>query len=87
MRILLCTIGSGGDVHPFIAVARELARRGHETEMVVNPVYEARVRAAAGPGDGPPIRVRPLGSSETYRQIEAAEIVVRTQPEHLGEAV
>ncbi len=71
MRVLITTIGSGGDIHPYIAVAQELARRGHETEMVANPIYEARIREAVTSSDGPPIRVRHLGTIEQYREIES----------------
>ncbi len=56
-RILITTIGSGGDVHPFVAVALELARRGHEVEMLVNPHYRERIEAAG-------LRVRPLGTAQ-----------------------
>jgi UDP:flavonoid glycosyltransferase YjiC (YdhE family) len=70
MHILISTIGSGGDIHPFIAVARELARRGHHAEMLVNPIYEARIRAAVRDGEGVPIRVRPAGAAELYREVE-----------------
>lgn len=56
-RILITTIGSGGDVHPFVAVALELAKRGHEVEMLVNPHYRERIEAAG-------LRVRPLGTAQ-----------------------
>ena len=56
-RILITTIGSGGDVHPFVAVALELQRRGHEVEMLVNPHYRERIEAAG-------LRVRPLGTAQ-----------------------
>lgn len=56
-RILITTIGSGGDVHPFVAVALELSRRGHEVEMLVNPHYRERIEAVG-------LRVRPLGTAQ-----------------------
>ncbi len=56
-RILITTIGSGGDVHPFVAVALELVRRGHEVEMLVNPHYQERIKAHG-------LRVRPLGEAQ-----------------------
>jgi rhamnosyltransferase subunit B len=39
------TIGSAGDVHPFIGIALELRRRGHEVRIATNPHFEARIRA------------------------------------------
>lgn len=45
MRVLLTTVGSSGDVNPFIALGLELARRGHEPTLLVNPYFEANVRA------------------------------------------
>jgi UDP:flavonoid glycosyltransferase YjiC (YdhE family) len=36
MRILLCAAGSHGDVLPFIALGRELQRRGHEARLVTH---------------------------------------------------
>lgn len=46
MRVLITTVGSSGDVNPFIALGIELARRGHQPTLLVNPHFEANVRAA-----------------------------------------
>lgn len=46
MRVLLTSLGSSGDINPFIALARELAGRGHSVTLLVNPYFEATVRAA-----------------------------------------
>lgn len=43
MRILLATIGSHGDVHPFLAVGSALRARGHEVAMLVQPLYARQV--------------------------------------------
>lgn len=40
MRILLTTIGSHGDVHPFLALGRALKLRGHEVALATNPYFE-----------------------------------------------
>jgi UDP:flavonoid glycosyltransferase YjiC (YdhE family) len=45
MRFLLTSTGSHGDIHPFIAVGRALARRGHDVFVAVNPYYRTLVRA------------------------------------------
>ena len=39
MRILLIPVGSGGDVHPYVKVARALQRRGHDVSMIANPHF------------------------------------------------
>ncbi len=46
VRVLLATLGSAGDTHPFIAVGEELTRRGHRVAMLANPHFEERIRSA-----------------------------------------
>lgn len=46
MRFLLTSIGSHGDINPFLALGRELTRRGHEAVFLANPHFEADARAA-----------------------------------------
>jgi len=43
MRILLTTIGSHGDVHPFLAVGAALRARGHEVAVLVQPLFRGQV--------------------------------------------
>ncbi|MBY0112420.1 MAG: glycosyltransferase [Phycisphaerales bacterium] len=62
MRILIATIGSAGDVHPFLGVAEELRRRGHDVAMLVNPHFEARVRAVG-------IEFLPLGTEDDLLRV------------------
>lgn len=45
-RIVFCTFGTLGDLHPFIALARELKRRGHSPVVATTATYRARVEAA-----------------------------------------
>ncbi len=47
-RILLTPVGSLGDVHPYLALAQELARRGHRPVVATLPSFRERVEAAAG---------------------------------------
>ncbi|MBI5168013.1 MAG: glycosyltransferase family 1 protein [Candidatus Eisenbacteria bacterium] len=54
-RIVFCTLGSLGDLHPYMAVARELAARGHAPVIATHPYYRARVEGV-GVGFAP---VRP----------------------------
>jgi UDP:flavonoid glycosyltransferase YjiC (YdhE family) len=45
-RILLCTFGSLGDLHPILALGIELKRRGHLPVVATLPGYRDRVQAA-----------------------------------------
>lgn len=45
-RIVFATLGSLGDLHPYMAVARELATRGHAPVLATHPYYRARVEGA-----------------------------------------
>lgn len=42
-RIVLTTYGSFGDLHPYIALALELKRRGHHVGIATSPVYREKV--------------------------------------------
>ena len=44
MRIVLSNIGTYGDIHPLIAIALELKRRGHTPVMALPAVYEPKIR-------------------------------------------
>ena len=54
-RIVLNTFGSFGDVHPYLALAIELQRRGHECVVATSEVYRQKI-TAEGVGFG---QVRP----------------------------
>jgi rhamnosyltransferase subunit B len=45
MRFAIVTLGSLGDLNPFLEIAVELRRRGHSVELLTSPRFEARVRA------------------------------------------
>lgn len=45
MRILFTTLGTGGDVYPFLAIARELTARGHEPVLATGEVHRETVEA------------------------------------------
>jgi UDP:flavonoid glycosyltransferase YjiC (YdhE family) len=44
-RIVLNTFGSLGDLHPYLALAIELKRRGHQPVVATHGLYRARVEA------------------------------------------
>ena len=43
LRILLPTIGSSGDVNPFIEIGRALKARGHEVTIATNEIFSEQV--------------------------------------------
>jgi MGT family glycosyltransferase len=45
-RIVLATLGSFGDVHPYIALALELKSRGHHAVIATSEVYREKMDAA-----------------------------------------
>jgi len=44
-RIVIATIGSLGDLHPCLALALELMRRGHQVTVATTPYYQPKVEA------------------------------------------
>lgn len=42
-KFLLLTVGTWGDVNPFIGIGRELKRRGHQVSIMANERYHARI--------------------------------------------
>ncbi|MDQ3920682.1 MAG: glycosyltransferase, partial [Acidobacteriota bacterium] len=45
MKIVISTFGSFGDVHPYIAVALELKRRGHRPVIATSEIYREKTDA------------------------------------------
>lgn len=43
MNVVLFTIGSAGDLYPFLAIAQELQRRGHRSTVVANDYFRPLV--------------------------------------------
>jgi UDP:flavonoid glycosyltransferase YjiC (YdhE family) len=61
-KILLTPIGSHGDVHPFLALGLELARRGHEVLVITNPHFQQLVERTG-------LRFASLGTAAEYHQV------------------
>jgi rhamnosyltransferase subunit B len=59
MTILLLTIGSHGDVHPFIGLGIALKQRGHRVRVIVNPHFADLVTQAG-------LELIPLGVAEDF---------------------
>lgn len=45
MKFLLASWGSNGDLHPFLALGREMRRRGHEVMLVSTPIWKEQALA------------------------------------------
>ncbi len=71
MKVLMVTVGSAGDVHPFIGVGRTLRARGHEVRVATNPYFEERIRGAG-------LGFEPLGTVEDYTSVVGDPRLVRT---------
>lgn len=73
VRFLLNTIGTAGDVHPFIGVGLALKRRGHEVAVLANPHFAERIgRVGLG--------FWPLGTEGQYAEmVGGAELVHQTR--------
>jgi len=52
MRALLLTVGSQGDVQPFVALARRLRAEGHEAVLAAPAVYRGLAASASGDASG-----------------------------------
>ncbi len=46
MKVLLITLGSAGDVHPFVALGTALRERGHAVTVVTSRYFEDLTRGA-----------------------------------------
>jgi UDP:flavonoid glycosyltransferase YjiC (YdhE family) len=46
MRIILNTFGSFGDIHPYMAIAMELQRRGHTPVIATMQIYREKIEGA-----------------------------------------
>ena len=64
MRIVLASIGSAGDVHPFVAVARELRDRGHLVSLATNPYFAPLLERLGLP-------LIPIGTPEQFDEATA----------------
>ena len=51
--MVFTTWGSYGDLHPYMALARELQERGHHCVIATSPIYREKVEAAGSTLSGP----------------------------------
>lgn len=65
MHILLCTVGSAGDVHPLLGIGLALQACGHQATIVTNPYFAERVRRLG-------LGFIPLGAREDFERVMGA---------------
>jgi UDP:flavonoid glycosyltransferase YjiC (YdhE family) len=46
MRFLIASVGSNGDIHPYMGVGMALAERGHQIGFLAQPYFERMIREA-----------------------------------------
>lgn len=73
MRVALCTIGSTGDVQPFLALAQELLARRHPITACTNSFYRERFEALG-------TEFRAIGPDATWERVRAPlQRIIATQ--------
>ncbi len=77
MTILLLTIGSAGDVHPFVAIGLALRRRGHTVKLITNPYFGSAAERAG-------LDVVPLGTADEFRLTLENPDIWSTRKGHLA---
>lgn len=90
MKILIQTLGSAGDTHPFVGIGKSLSSRGHEVVVFANEVFEEMVGRAG-------LRFVEMGDEQTYRNLadraevwdkrRGLEIIFGSVVEHLEESI
>jgi rhamnosyltransferase subunit B len=64
LRIPIVALGSHGDVHPFLAIGKELQRRGHEVRMLMPAMFENLTRAVG-------LEFTPIGTIEQFEKMSS----------------
>ena len=62
MHALLLTLGSYGDVHPFLGLGAQLRARGHRVTLLTNDHFRSLAEAQG-------LGFEPIGSAEEYHQL------------------
>jgi len=60
--VLIATVGSVGDMHPFLGLAQALLRQGHAVRFMASPVHADRVRSCG-------VDFLPLGSAASFEAV------------------
>jgi rhamnosyltransferase subunit B len=67
VNVLLVTLGSHGDVHPFIGIGIALRARGHEVTFATNAFFQPLAERAGFDS------FLPLGTADEYRTVAASD--------------
>jgi rhamnosyltransferase subunit B len=62
MNILIPTLGSYGDMHPFLGIARELKARGHHVTVIAPAIYESLTTSLN-------LGFEPIGTVEEFERL------------------
>jgi UDP:flavonoid glycosyltransferase YjiC (YdhE family) len=62
MHHLLITLGSHGDVHPFVGLGVSLRQRGHRVTLATNALFQSIIETAG-------LEFAPLGSAEEFQSV------------------
>lgn len=62
MRFLLITLGSHGDVHPFVGLSQRLARRGHDVTLATNAYFRDLCERGG-------VSFRPVGTRDQFTKL------------------
>lgn len=73
MHLLLTSIGTAGDLHPFIAIGVALRSRGHDVTILANPHFAERINRMG-------LGFWPLGTEDDYhRMVTGADLISRAR--------
>lgn len=90
MKVLLPTLGSAGDVHPFLAIGKAMQARGHDVEVLTNPVFFDMVQRAGlqfHPVGTPQHYADVIGSPKLWHSIDGLGVLWRRMARHAIEPV
>ena len=90
MKILIQTLGSAGDAHPFIGIGKTLRERGHHVVLFANEVFRAPVERAG-------LSFIEMGNARAYEEMagrpevwhrrKGMEMILQGVVDHLEESV
>jgi rhamnosyltransferase subunit B len=64
LNVLLPTLGSSGDINPFVALGLALQARGHRATVITNPIFQAQIESQG-------LRFLGVGTEEMARRVIA----------------
>lgn len=90
MKVLLPTLGSAGDVHPFLAIGQAMQTLGHDVEVLTNPVFADMVKQAGlqfYPVGTPQHYADVIGSPKLWHPVDGLGVLWRRMARHAVEPV